>query len=240
MGSSFPAGAVTPRPDASRALLAEQQAYYRERASEYDEYVERRGRYDEGPELNGVWFAEVDEVKAALASFRPAGDVLELAAGTGWWTAELLRYADRLTALDGSPEALSVNRARHGGDPRLEYVVADIFAWTPARAYDVVFFGFWLSHVPPPLFGDFWGRVRSWLRPGGRVFFVDSLRPSTAAGRASRSESEVSVRRLNDGREFRVVKVFHEPAALEARLRELDWSAEVRGTASHFVFGSGR
>src|SRR6266511_3494592 len=29
------------------------------------------------------------------------------------------------------------------------FIRADIFEWVPDRRYDVVFFGFWLSHVPP-------------------------------------------------------------------------------------------
>jgi hypothetical protein len=30
-------------------------------------------------------------------------------------------------------------------------------AWRPDRRYDVVFFGFWLSHVPLERFAAFWG-----------------------------------------------------------------------------------
>jgi SAM-dependent methyltransferase len=223
-----------------RDILAEQQTYYRERAPEYDEYFTRAGRYDEGPERNRAWFAEVDDVRAALAAFAPTGEVLELAAGTGWWTAELLRYAERLTALDGSPEALAVNRDKLGADPRLEYVLSDIFSWVPERAYDAVFFGFWLSHVPPQLFDAFWARVRSFLRPRGRVFFVDSLQPSTVVARARARDSDVTVRQLNDGREFRVVKIFYEPEALEEKLRGLGWEAEVRATPTYFVYGAAR
>ncbi|MBX6342304.1 MAG: class I SAM-dependent methyltransferase, partial [Thermomicrobiaceae bacterium] len=40
--------------------------YYRERAAEYDEWFYRQGRYDRGPEANARWFAEADEVAAAL------------------------------------------------------------------------------------------------------------------------------------------------------------------------------
>lgn len=80
--------------------------------------------------------------------------------------------------------------------------------------------------------------MRSFLKPGGRVFFVDSLQPSTAAARARPSGDEIVVRRLNDGREFRVVKVFYEPGSLAQRLGSLGWNADVRATASYFVHGS--
>ena len=232
---------MTERPDPAREILDEQQAYYRERAPEYDEYFLRRGRYDEGPERNQQWFAEGEEIRSVIASLTPRGDVLELAAGTGWWTPELVKHARRVTALDGAPEALAINRKRVPVGAQIDYVVDDIFTWTPDRAYDAVFFGFWLSHVPPSLFETFWARVRGYLKPGGRALFVDSLQPSTAAVRAKeKGKAEVTVRRLNDGREFRVVKIFYEPAALEARLRGLGWDAEVRATANYFVWGSAR
>ncbi|HEV2733746.1 MAG TPA: class I SAM-dependent methyltransferase [Longimicrobiaceae bacterium] len=88
-------------------LLREQVDFYRARAGEYDDWWERRGGYDHGPAWNARWRAEVPAARDALARFRPAGEVLELACGTGWWTAELARYADLVTALDASPEALA-------------------------------------------------------------------------------------------------------------------------------------
>jgi ubiquinone/menaquinone biosynthesis C-methylase UbiE len=82
-------------------------------------------------------------------SMRPrvgaTGGVLELAGGTGWWTARLASTAAQLTVIDASPEVLAINRQRVATD--VTYVVADVFEWRPDRAYDVVFFSFWLSHV---------------------------------------------------------------------------------------------
>jgi hypothetical protein len=59
----------------------------------------------------------------------------------------------------------------------------------------------------------------------GVVFFVDSLieQTSTAADHPALDQSGVVERRLNDGRTFQVVKVFHEPATLECQLRERGW-----------------
>ena len=44
--------------------------------------------------------------------FGPAGEVLELACGTGLWTVELARHAASITAVDASPEVLEINRSR--------------------------------------------------------------------------------------------------------------------------------
>jgi hypothetical protein len=46
--------------------IQEQVDYYRARASEYDEWFYRIGRYDRGSEINQRWFNEVGVVKSAL------------------------------------------------------------------------------------------------------------------------------------------------------------------------------
>jgi demethylmenaquinone methyltransferase/2-methoxy-6-polyprenyl-1,4-benzoquinol methylase len=64
-------------------IIEQQIQYYRDRASEYDEWFLRLGRYDRGDILNQLWFKEVDELSQLLQQFNPCGDVLELACGTG-------------------------------------------------------------------------------------------------------------------------------------------------------------
>jgi SAM-dependent methyltransferase len=226
-------------------LLEGQLAYYRARAGEYDEWFLRTGPYDRGPEWNRGWFLELERVRQELDRFGPKGRVLELACGTGLWTVELARHAAGITAVDASPEVLDINRARMQEtlpEASVRYVRADLFDWRPDDAYDVAFFGFWLSHVPPGRFAAFWDLVRSALRPGGRAFFVDSLRTETwaekeSAGRDPRDHT--TLRRLNDGREFRIVKVFYDPAELEARLASMGWRFSVRTTEKHLLYGFG-
>jgi ubiquinone/menaquinone biosynthesis C-methylase UbiE len=224
-----------------RELLEGQLAYYRARAREYDEWFLRQGRHDRGPEWNRRWFSELEQVRDELDWFQPAGDVLELACGTGLWTVELARHAARITAVDASPEVLEINSARlHGSSPEtpVSYVQANLFDWRPDDAYDVVFFGFWLSHVPPRCFSAFWDLVRSALRPGGRVFFVDSLRAETERPRSA-PDDHTTVRRLNDGREFRIVKIFYAPDALAARLADMGWRFSMCSTENYLLYGFG-
>ena len=221
-------------------IIQDQINYYRARAGEYDEWFYRRGRFNHGEDFNRKWFAQVADVARALDAFAPTGQVLELACGTGLWTQRLLDHADSLTAIDAAPEVLEINRQRIADD-RVRYLQADLFSWDPEEHYDVVYFSFWLSHVPPEYFASFWSLVRQCLAPGGRAFFVDSLyEPTTTAknhellGR----NSTIQDRKLNDGRTYRIVKVYHEPESLGIELAALGWETEIRQTDNYFLYGS--
>jgi demethylmenaquinone methyltransferase/2-methoxy-6-polyprenyl-1,4-benzoquinol methylase len=220
-------------------LLAEQQAYYRARAPEYDTWWQRTGRYDRGDEMAAEWRAQVQTVEDALSGFDARGDVLELAGGTGWWTERLSRTAATLTVVDASPETLALNRERVGRAD-VDYVVADLFEWEPARRYDVVFFSFWLSHVPRARFPAFWALVRRWLVDGGRAFLIDNREdPQRTEGDpyVVQYTPDLHRRELDDGREFQVVKVMYQPDELQGLVEREGWRAEIAGTR-WFIFGS--
>ena len=107
---------------------------------------------------------------------------------------------------------------------------------------DALFCGFWLSHVerdrhrrrssPSPGAGS---------KPGGAFAFIDSLPdPPVRRGRPRPApDRRPSVRRLADGREFTIVKVYREPAELEAALRDAGFATSaVTTTGRFFVLGS--
>ena len=51
--------------------------------------------------------------------------------------------------------------------PQVHTIQADLFQWQPTEQFDVVFFGVWLSHVPPERFAGFWQLVsRVWRQVG--------------------------------------------------------------------------
>ena len=225
--------------DNDQELVDQQIRYYRQRAPEYDEWFQRQGRYDHGPEHTRLWQQEIAAVRAALDELKPAGRILELACGTGLWTQQLARYDGILTAIDAAPEVLALNRARVRS-AAVCYRQCDIFEWEPAEIYDFVFFGFWLSHVPVSRFAAFWDLLRTAVAPGGTVFLVDNRFHTDSSARNDRSDPRrVTQRReLNDGRAFEIVKVFYEPEGLAARLEPLGWRGDYRMTANFFIYGS--
>jgi len=124
--------------------------------------------------------------------------------------------------------------------PNVRYVEADVFAWTPDTTYDIVFFGFLLSHIPPRLFEPFWRLVRGCLRPDGRVAFVDEDDRVAHYDDVRVIEGvPVARRRLTDGREFDIVKVFWEPEELVVALRNLGWMISVSRAGDSYLYGAG-
>ena len=219
-------------------ILQEQIRYYRDRASEYDEWFFRQGRYDRGEAHRQQWSLEVSKLEISLQSAATSGNILELACGTGLWTQHLAPVATHLTAVDASPEAICINQQRIGS-ASVDYIVADLFNWTPRQKFDFIFFGFWLSHVPMSKFTSFWQMVEGALKPNGRVFFIDSLftQGSTAKNHVPLNKQGYAERKLNNGRIYQIVKVFHEPTQLQKSLQSLGWLGSINRTENYFFHG---
>lgn len=223
-------------------ILADQIAYYRARAGEYDQWWFRERRFDRGPDLNAAWFADVGIVERALFDFLDAvrpQRVLEIACGTGLFTRHLAPRVAQVTAVDASPEVIACNRARVGS-ANVGYVLADVFEWTPNDRYNLVFMSFWLSHVPLARFGAFWSMVKRSLVAGAHAYVIDSAHDPTSHARdhpPADADAGIVTRILNDGRQFRIVKLFHDPAALNRRLAEVGFDAAIERTPRYFIHG---
>jgi len=227
-------------------LAAEMVAYYEARAGEYDDWYLRRGRYSHGPVHDAAWLAELDQATRWLDDLPIAGEIVELAAGTGWWS-PLLAAKGELSAYDLAGAPLDRARARllaHGSPAHIHRRDA----WErPDRAVDALFCGFWLSHVARDRLGSFLVLALSWLKPGGLFAFIDS-RADPRSGAVDQPPPDVVDaaagivrRRLADGREFRIPKVVREPTELEAALLTAGFEAvRVSATARFFVLGSAR
>ena len=242
--STAPASRETTSDAQPTDLGTEMIAYYEARAGEYDDWYLRRDRYAHGPIHDQAWNAELDTATLWLDGLPLSGEIVELAAGTGWWS-PLLASKGELSIYDAAEAPLDRARERllaHG--LRAHIHVRD--AWTdPDREVDGLFAGFWLSHVSRERLPAFLDLARRWLRPGGRFAFIDSRADpqSGAVDRPVTSEAEgsngIQRRRLADGREFRVVKVMYEPGELEAALRRAGFATvELATTPRFFVLGT--
>ncbi|MXW57744.1 MAG: class I SAM-dependent methyltransferase [Acidimicrobiia bacterium] len=232
------------RRESEESILDSQQTYYRARADEYDEWWERRGRYAQDPEANDQWRQEISELRELFDSLSLDGDVIELAPGTGYWTELLAERARSVTAIDGAPEMIACNRARLGRKAEVvTYLQQDIFDWVPPRRFDAMVFCFWISHVPRRRLPKFLATCRAALNTGAHLFFVDNLReqPGFSVDEVrSDSRSELTQRRLNDGREFTIVKNFYDPEELRDAALSAEIQLEVGHTSTYFQYGIGQ
>ena len=222
-------------------LLQHQIEYYSARAPEYDRWFYRQGRYDRGAAFKRQWDSEAQIVREQLLNGPRQPHILEMAPGTGIWTEQLIKIGDHVTALDASQEMIAINKAKLASDD-VTYIQTDLFTWRAQRQYDMVFFGFWLSHVPGDSLSTFLATVYDALAPGGRLFFVDSQEVDSSSSRTETEDlgGEMQQRVLSDGRRYEIVKIYYNPAQLTETLRDSGFDIEVRSTPNFFIYADGK
>jgi len=105
------------------------------------------------------------------------GPVLEIGCGSGELTAALAGRAERVLALDLSPEMLAAARARCPGARNVELALSDALTHPlPAAHFDLVISVATLHHLP---LAPMLARARDALRPGGLLWLLDVTRDET-------------------------------------------------------------
>jgi demethylmenaquinone methyltransferase/2-methoxy-6-polyprenyl-1,4-benzoquinol methylase len=178
-------------------ILHEQMSYYRARAQEYDASTR------ETAEWKGV-FARARDL---LHRRGHCEQVLELACGTGYWTRDLVVIGQEITAIDAAPEMLEIAQQKLG-NARVHYQQADLFQGEPEQEYDLVFFAYRLSHVPPQACDVFLRKVSRAVRSKGYVVIIDQYAPTPQDRQFIKEGEEGSMyaqRSLSDGKAFTIV-----------------------------------
>ena len=111
---------------------------------------------------------------------RDGGQVLDVAAGTGLVSQELVRRGFRVTALDQSPEMLAMARARLDGRAKLVEGSAETLPFDDA-SFDHLTFTYLLRYVDDP--GATLGELARVVRPGGMVASLEFGVPEGLARR---------------------------------------------------------
>jgi hypothetical protein len=122
-------------------------------ADQIDCYRRRAGEYD--VTAYGDVAAARARIARLVAETPPAGNLLEIACGTGLWMEALAGSAETVKAIDAAPEAVAIARDRVRS-ASVSFEVADVFSWDSGTQFDVIFFSAWLSHVPTSRFRQFW------------------------------------------------------------------------------------
>ena len=189
------------------------QAYYAQRAATYERVYFKPERQQ-----------DLREMEAWLPASFTGREVLEVAAGTGWWTPHGARDCRAWLATDLSPETLAV--ARHKPLPAGKVQFATIDAYTldgvAARGpFNAAFTGCWWSHVPLQRLDAWLAQLHAHLEPGSVVVMLDNRfvrEQSTSLSRRDAAGNTYQNRTLDDGSVHEVLKNFPTPEEAIARL----------------------
>ena len=176
--------------------------HYRRRAPEYEAIYFR-------PDEERLY--ELEELARALRGWLAGRDVLEVAAGTGWWTVHAASVAKSVVATDANEDMLAIAKQKPLDDVR--FLVADAYALEkiPGK-FDGFVSNFWLSHVPRARVPEFLDSVRRRLEPGGRVFMADNVFIEGFGGRFMQepgNQDTYRMRKDKEGNEHQVLKNYY-------------------------------
>lgn len=202
--------------------------YYHYWASEYDEVYTR-------PERQG----DMQVIRVRLTEWFAGKHVLEVAAGTGWWTSVLADTAASVAATDVNQAVLDVAMARRAWPPSVDFVVADAFQLQGVGGdFDAAFAGFFWSHVPLAKIDAFLEGLMQRLCPGSLLVFVDNRLVSRSVHPVARRDQQGNTyqrRQMTDGSSWDVLKNFPELDQVRARLSRFGQQAGVEELDNYWL-----
>jgi demethylmenaquinone methyltransferase/2-methoxy-6-polyprenyl-1,4-benzoquinol methylase len=207
-----PGALAAGEPAAAGATPESMRAYYVQRAAHYERVYHKPERQ-----------ADLRAMEAWIAGPFAGRRVLEVAAGTGWWTPHAARDAKAWLATDINAQTLALAKAK----PMPACVrFAEVDAYTfeglaSEETFDAAFAGCWWSHVDLRVLPGWLLRLHTRLEPGARVVFLDNSFVQTSSTPITRRDGAGNTyqqRTLDDGSVHEVLKNFPTPAAAIACL----------------------
>jgi SAM-dependent methyltransferase len=195
--------------------------YYADRAAEYDEVYRKPERQ-----------ADLARLKQLLPPQVAGKRVLEIAAGTGYWTQVLASTAAEIMATDLNAETIAIAAQRDYGPAPVALRTADAYRLESVPGeFDLVFCGFWWSHILRADIPRFLAAVRGRTGPDTMLLLVDNRYVPGSSHPVSRTGPDGDTyqrRSLADGREYEVLKNFPSreqlAADLESAAADLAWT----------------
>ena len=191
-------------------------AYYRERAPEYDLLYAVPAYRTTSPPC------------ARLEPHVVGASVLEVAAGTGYWTEAAAPFARAITATDCNAETLAVAARRRLG-PKVTLVEAEPTRYPTSAPIEVGMAHLWWSHVKKEKRPAFLSGLAARLRPNATLLMLDQ-RFRRGWGppccRRDRFGNRYEMRRAG-GAEYEVVKNYPGPKQLRDGLAGICESIEI-------------
>jgi demethylmenaquinone methyltransferase/2-methoxy-6-polyprenyl-1,4-benzoquinol methylase len=194
--------------------------YYRRRAGKYERIYQKPGSQTD--------LACLREYLRLRVAGRP---VLELACGTGYWTAAAADIVDSIPATDASEELLAIASAKGLEPAHVSFSLGDAYhPVRPEHDFTAGLAAFWWSHIPRERRAAFLVSFHAALAPGARVVFADNRfveGSSTPICRTDTTGNTYQLRQLQDGTTHEVLRNFPSSEELHDILKPYSGTVEV-------------
>lgn len=192
------------QPDHDRKPIDEMNRYYEARAPRHDDFMSYTS--------NDNMEARLKPIIEIVAKEVTGKRVLEIACGTGNWTQVLAKRAESIVAIDSSNTALEITRPKLTDYDNVTLLKRDAYELSEVGdSFEVMFSADWYSHIPKAALPHFLKTSATVLSPEARVIFLDMSFAEHFAEEpsfADQDNNRVSLRQLDNGREYRVIKNF--------------------------------
>jgi len=182
--------------------------YYRARAREYDRFYQNPARQNDLARLR-AWLT--DNVRDRT--------ILEVAAGTGYWTEVAAPVCKAITATDPVWETLAFAAQRQLGS-NVVLATADAYDLSQFSAlFDAGMAHFWWSHIEKQRQLEFLSKFTTCLKPDALVLMIDQVYVEGICPPMSRCDewhNRFELRTLQDGATYEIVKNYPSDEELKA------------------------
>jgi SAM-dependent methyltransferase len=172
--------------------------YYRSRAPEYERFYQNPARQN-----------DLARLRAWLIDYVRGRTILEVAAGTGYWTEVAAPVCNAITATDSVTETLAVAAKRRLGR-HVDVLAADAYDLPQfASKFDVGMAHLWWSHVEKQRQLEFLSQFMGCLKPDALVLMIDQVYVEGICPPASRHDewhNRYELRELQNGAMYEIVK----------------------------------
>jgi len=193
--------------------MSEMNEYYRDRAPVYDAVYAYPERQDDLRLLESYVTEQLID-----------RSVLEIAAGTGYWSQFISQGASSILATDVEQAQVEQIFRR---DLRCPLETRLVDAYSLAKSVDgefsAAFAGCWWSRIPKQRISEFLDSLHRCLEPGARVVFLDNSEVQTKRLPLSFTDqwgNTYQDRPLENGRTYRVLKNFPTESELRAAISD--------------------
>lgn len=179
-----------------------------------------------------------DRVVEAVQGHR----VLELACGTGYWTAHLVTSAESVLATDINVAMLDLAKARGLPNDKVQFALTDAFDIQVDGDFSACFIGFFWSHIKREEQSRFLARLQERLGANALLVMVDEDYVEGSSIPVARTDLEgntYQIQTLPDGTRMEVLKNFPSDSALRKKLGAVVKDIRIL-RSNHYWMATGR